>query len=553
MQDEEEQSPRIVAASLSPLSPKPISVQSIQNTVVSKLQDQAATAEAAAAATVASPAPPPLFPNISHHRPVPLPLPLAMDPMPEQPAIAESIVTDADAVSDVGRDDNESINYSDGDERDVGQEPQDKADPDAAADANDDYAKTFDSPIEPSENEHEHEHEHEHQGEADEAQLNQPDVPEAAESMNAFSVPMTLPFAQSTQNIQSTQPSQVQAQAQAQTPAAALQIQVPASAATLQSPSAPPGLPGLPFTASTTAATPAHEQANGPDTSSSSGAENPFSAPKASPPLSPAAPNTVPSTEETLADPSADATPVAPPAPVAAPATAAAPAPQSANEDDAAVDIQKLVNDLTAKAAGSSSASSNAGPSQDKPSAAAAVTTAPTTAATLQATPTSSTSSSTSTLPAPSHPSLPPKPNLPPPPASLPAIPPSAFQPRGTNGPVPSVPMNSASAGAPHGTYMPPGAPGAGNDGIASLPPHPSAAYGAPSHLPPSHMPSAPHYPPASDASAPGNYHHGASIKQLWEQFLADEKRYTSEAKWERFPEGSRIFIGRFPICPRQP
>ncbi|KAG7293784.1 hypothetical protein NEMBOFW57_003841 [Staphylotrichum longicolle] len=39
-------------------------------------------------------------------------------------------------------------------------------------------------------------------------------------------------------------------------------------------------------------------------------------------------------------------------------------------------------------------------------------------------------------------------------------------------------------------------------------------------------------------------HYHGSSIKQLWDQFQADEKRYTSEAKWERFPEGSRIFIG---------
>jgi broad specificity phosphatase PhoE len=47
--------------------------------------------------------------------------------------------------------------------------------------------------------------------------------------------------------------------------------------------------------------------------------------------------------------------------------------------------------------------------------------------------------------------------------------------------------------------------------------------------------------------SSSGHYQ-GSSIKQLWEQFQADEKRYTSEAKWERFPEGSRIFIGESPM-----
>ncbi|KAJ6790403.1 hypothetical protein PWT90_10464 [Aphanocladium album] len=30
----------------------------------------------------------------------------------------------------------------------------------------------------------------------------------------------------------------------------------------------------------------------------------------------------------------------------------------------------------------------------------------------------------------------------------------------------------------------------------------------------------------------------------LWDQFMADERQYMSEAKWDRFPEGSRLFIG---------
>ncbi|KAI8945152.1 hypothetical protein F4801DRAFT_594370 [Xylaria longipes] len=32
--------------------------------------------------------------------------------------------------------------------------------------------------------------------------------------------------------------------------------------------------------------------------------------------------------------------------------------------------------------------------------------------------------------------------------------------------------------------------------------------------------------------------------KKRWEAFLQDERQYVSEAKWDRFPEGSRIFIG---------
>ncbi|KAJ4137836.1 nuclear polyadenylated RNA-binding protein 3 [Fusarium equiseti] len=35
-----------------------------------------------------------------------------------------------------------------------------------------------------------------------------------------------------------------------------------------------------------------------------------------------------------------------------------------------------------------------------------------------------------------------------------------------------------------------------------------------------------------------------AEYQRQWDQFLADERQYMSEAKWDRFPEGSRIFIG---------
>lgn len=35
-------------------------------------------------------------------------------------------------------------------------------------------------------------------------------------------------------------------------------------------------------------------------------------------------------------------------------------------------------------------------------------------------------------------------------------------------------------------------------------------------------------------------------LKQQWETFLREERKYVSEAKWDRFPDGSRIFIGLF-------
>lgn len=101
--------------------------------------------------------------------------------------------------------------------------------------------------------------------------------------------------------------------------------------------------------------------------------------------------------------------------------------------------------------------------------------------------------------------------------------------------------MNVASTGALHGPYTSAAASGAASDGVSSLPPPPPSAFGATSHSH-AHLQSAHHIPGSGDASS-GNFH-APSVKQLWEQFQADEKRYTSEAKWERFPEGSRIFIG---------
>ncbi|KUI62739.1 hypothetical protein VP1G_09859 [Cytospora mali] len=50
-------------------------------------------------------------------------------------------------------------------------------------------------------------------------------------------------------------------------------------------------------------------------------------------------------------------------------------------------------------------------------------------------------------------------------------------------------------------------------------------------------------YPPGTAPSqAPG--YNGPGLQQTYDEFLADERKHMSEAKWERFPDGSRIFIG---------
>ncbi|SPJ81657.1 related to RNA-binding protein [Fusarium torulosum] len=53
----------------------------------------------------------------------------------------------------------------------------------------------------------------------------------------------------------------------------------------------------------------------------------------------------------------------------------------------------------------------------------------------------------------------------------------------------------------------------------------------------------APPYPP-QHAPYNADQAQDAEYQRQWDQFLADERQYMSEAKWDRFPEGSRIFIG---------
>lgn len=58
-------------------------------------------------------------------------------------------------------------------------------------------------------------------------------------------------------------------------------------------------------------------------------------------------------------------------------------------------------------------------------------------------------------------------------------------------------------------------------------------------------------YPPSASPTqqqqAPGP--NGSGLQQTYDEFLADERKAMAEAKWERFPEGSRIFIGTFELC----
>ncbi|RFU79188.1 hypothetical protein TARUN_3044 [Trichoderma arundinaceum] len=192
------------------------------------------------------------------------------------------------------------------------------------------------------------------------------------------------------------------------------------------------------------------------------------------------------------------------------------------SENSSSVDIQQLVADLTAHPAEPS-------PGNHDPSSASAAT-ADAPAASNPLPPTITTSA------LPSSSSLPPRPPLP---QVAPQSYASQHHPPGTNSNV------SGSVGVPPtpgqpSTFAIAGAPGTSTEALGSLPPPPATAMNpsaAAASINPSSYPSnQPGYP--VDRAQDSEYQH------QWDQFMADERQYMSEAKWDRFPEGSRIFIG---------
>lgn len=88
-----------------------------------------------------------------------------------------------------------------------------------------------------------------------------------------------------------------------------------------------------------------------------------------------------------------------------------------------------------------------------------------------------------------------------------------------------------------------PGAPGmAESMGALGPPPGPSnPSLPAPPTMPSGATSGPPLHYPARPTGGDGP-RRGEHAK--WEAYLADEKRYTAEQKWDRFPDGSRVFIG---------
>lgn len=131
--------------------------------------------------------------------------------------------------------------------------------------------------------------------------------------------------------------------------------------------------------------------------------------------------------------------------------------------------------------------------------------------------------------------------------ASLPLKPPvsnesfqsyaSQHHPPGVNASIPASVASPPTPGQPS-TYVVAGAPIAPSDTFAAL--ATPSDLNAPTSITSMHAPSYPSQPDPY-ASEQGQQ---AEYQRQWDQFLVDERQYMSEAKWDRFPEGSRIFIG---------
>ncbi|ROW09866.1 hypothetical protein VPNG_06305 [Cytospora leucostoma] len=175
--------------------------------------------------------------------------------------------------------------------------------------------------------------------------------------------------------------------------------------------------------------------------------------------------------------------------------------------DSTAIDIQKLVDEITAKAEAEAEAEADQEPA--KPSASLQTQTSSSMDVDLPSLPpkpalTQEQSKQTYSPASYHHASLPSAPSFPPTSAGLPAQPP---------------PPANSSAPAIHMPQQP------SYNASPSLASYPNA------------------YPPGTaPAQDPG--YNGPGLQQTYDEFLADERKHMSEAKWERFPDGSRIFIG---------
>jgi hypothetical protein len=329
--------------------------------------------------------------------------------------------------------DDDSLNDPYGEDTEPAQPTQAQSQPDAS-DANDDYAKTFDSPIEPEE---------------DDGQDIEHHVPSSnPEESNPVSIP--------SEQVTVSHPSEHSLDA------------VPDPSTTTSTPTTSSG----------------HQNAQ----------PEPFTDPFA----------------PTLAGPSEGSQPSQDQGAQSQPQDGPNPAIME-SQRSSSLDIQKLVADLTAQPA---ETNADSDPSVVSPTQAEL--------------PTGSASLSSSTA-LPSTSSLPPRP---PQPHSASSTYASQHHPVGASSSATTTAVAQPSPGQTSSSYHIGSAPGTSADSVGNLPPPPATGLNA---------------PPYSTQAAPGySADQGSDVEyqHQWDQFMADERQYMSEAKWDRFPDGSRIFIG---------
>ncbi|KAF4340457.1 RNA-binding [Fusarium beomiforme] len=194
------------------------------------------------------------------------------------------------------------------------------------------------------------------------------------------------------------------------------------------------------------------------------------------------------------------------------PSTAKLGASNAASSTSPSADIQRLVADLTAP--------SNSNTHLSAPSA-------------------TGEQSLESAIPSsafPSSASLPPRPPLS---QAVPQTYASHHHPASINASIPSSLAAPPTPGQPS-TYVATGVPVAIPDVLAEFPVPPGSGHQAPIAIT---SLNAPPYP-AQSTLYNTDQAQDAEYERQWNQFLADENQYIAEAKWDRFPEGSRIFIG---------
>ncbi|GKT43267.1 putative RNA-binding protein [Colletotrichum spaethianum] len=192
----------------------------------------------------------------------------------------------------------------------------------------------------------------------------------------------------------------------------------------------------------------------------------------------------------------------------------------NAPEDDHAADISRLVAEMTGQTSESNAGQSPAGSTQNHDAL------------------------SSSNLTPSASATLPPRPPVPQ--QTAPTFPSEDYRgfhqhngaaPQGPSNmiapPTPGQPSTYVSAGAP-------GAPGTTSDAFGGLPPPPATGLNA--AVPITSMTAPPYPNPAGHAANQPD--ESTDRQKHWDTFVNDERRYMADAKWDRFPDGSRIFIG---------